>query len=252
MTLKIQNLQDSHLSEFQFTRDSQRDILNQMIAQLHNVQEVQGRMFENLYMLSYGQTDTRENPLQGLENRGGPEPDTQQRVTSKSGVLTRQDQGSAYIGLTVQQCEVTTSRQSCLCRCHWRRKWQSYQVLDKIVGTLFLGYSSAPNLTQGCDLPSCSRNQRSLSSVLYIFPSWFLQRAISIVLLYTHRDGPSMSLRTLRLRRLADPVFHFATVGEVTQIKALFDRGEASPFDIGTAPQVCLLSVGFTLIGTPL
>ena len=106
-----------------------------------------------------------------------------------------------------------------------------------------MGYSRTPNVAVKCDLVSCGRQQRKLVTLVYIFPQWLLKRALSIMFCYSRSGGVAASLRTLRPRSESDMVWVYIDNGDVGRLKALFDRGEASPFDVTGTNQVGPLQV---------
>ena len=68
------------------------------------------------------------------------------------------------------------------------------------------------------------------------------------MLLYTRRDGLVASLRTFRIRSNSDVVWLYVVRGDIANLKALFERGEASPSDIGATTQIGLLQVCLLLL----
>lgn len=50
--------------------------------------------------------------------------------------------------------------------------------LQRLVGTLFVGYTGSPLLTEQCSETSCLQRTTPSVSVTYYFPQWLLQRAI--------------------------------------------------------------------------
>ena len=154
------------------------------------------------------------------------------------------------IGMKVYQATKLQCPRSCFRQCHTYSQWSSPQRRFKeVIGALFIGYSRTSTLAPTCDRTSCSRHEKSLITVLYVFPSWILQRILFILLCFTRRDGPIMSLRTVRIRDRSDGIFFWAEEGNLTKIQTLFKNGEASPFDVTATNQLSLLTVRIYLSG---
>ena len=176
-------------------------------------------------------------------DQNNPQTSIQQGNSFNTESLLPKNQNSAIMGLKIQQFASSICRQSCSCQCHTRRQWRSYQFLDQLLGTLFIGYSNTPRTTLSCDLMSCNRHQRNITTLFYVFPHWLLWHIWSVVLIHTRRDGLAASLRTFRNRRPSDRVFFCATTGDIVKLRALFNKGEASPSDIDGGSQLDLLTV---------
>jgi hypothetical protein len=135
-------------------------------------------------------------------------------------------------------------RPGCNCVCHKRQYFKSPQILNRLVGSLFIGYSGLPIATPQCTEYSCQRRSAPSTQISYCFPSWFLKRQLSLSILYTPLDGPIVSLRIPRLVSPTSKIFDYALLGNVAGMKFLFKEGLASPndvrFDCGvSALQVC-------------
>ena len=239
MSLSIRNLQDSHFTELEFARSSRQD-LERFLAILQNIQEHQSRTYEVVRDIRYSLT---RSTVRGLTERGGQPPSIQHRQLANTNASSPLNQSPAIAYIKVQQVVRPTCRQICSCQCHTPGQWRSYRLLDQALGSLFIGYSRTPTITLKCDLKSCNRHQRGLVTALYVFPQWFLQRALSVVLVSTKRNGLTASLRTIRCRSSSDMVFHYVATGDITRLQTLFDKGEASPSDVIISTQLSVLQV---------
>ena len=248
LSLRIQRFQESHLSESQYTRDAQTEAIERLFAQIHSLEESQGRTYRALNALRSGSATTRQLTHQSLETRNVVSSSIQRDVLLSGKNSVPQKQVSAMIGLKVQQRAIAECRQNCLCQCHRRNQWRSHTIFNQIFGNLFIRYSRAPSIVLKCDLASYGRHQQSLTTAIYVFPQWLLQQVLSITLSYSRRDGIVASLRTFRPRRNSDMLLVYVSTGEVDRVKALFDRGEASPFDIGESTHLGLLQVRAMLL----
>jgi len=139
---------------------------------------------------------------------------------------------------------------SCKCSCHTRQRLSSPRLLESFLGTLFVGYSGSPLLTQKCDRASCHGRRDWSTSFTYRFPRWFVvARMIQLKAKATAMYGPELSLRFNRMVDGKAMVFHCATTGDVDRMKQLFQQGRASPSDVrydsGWTPfHVCFPKVG--------
>lgn len=70
----------------------------------------------------------------------------------------------------------------CLCVCHSpsrsRFSCRLPRALDRVLGSLFLGYAGVPTSAASCNLESCSKTRYLRLTVTYCFPTWFLNRAL--------------------------------------------------------------------------
>ena len=168
----------------------------------------------------------------------------------------RSDFGSNQIGhwssITIRADleNIAECSTSCNCSCHIRRRLKSPRLLDGFLGTLFIGYSGSPLLSQRCDQVSCRGRRNSSTSFIYQFPRWFLiSRMIQLKAKVTKLYGPELSLRFNRVIDGCALVFYYATTGDLCKMKKLFQQGCASPndvrFDSGWTPFHVSIVAGF-------
>ena len=136
------------------------------------------------------------------------------------------------VGIRTAQFPRTACTPWCSCACHRKGCLNTPQILQRVLGTLFIGYSGFPMLTEPCDQHGCHLRASPTSSITYFFPPWFLARAVSLVLSYTPLAGPVATLKTQRAVSGDADVFNFAKLGEVEKLKNLFESGLASPHDV--------------------
>jgi hypothetical protein len=77
----------------------------------------------------------------------------------------------------------------------------------------------------------------------YYFPPWFLARVFMFMAAYSDGGGPEMLIKIPRLCSSNADIFLFAKTGNVGGIKALFQRGLASPMDLEYRTGVSALHV---------
>ncbi|KAI4280572.1 MAG: hypothetical protein L6R35_005863 [Caloplaca aegaea] len=137
------------------------------------------------------------------------------------------------IGVRAELRNLSECSRSCVCTCHIRRRFNTARLLDGFLGTLFIGYSGSPILSQKCDQVSCRGRKDSSTSVVYQFPRWFvISRIIELKAKVTAMYGPEVSLRFNRVVDGKALVFHYATTGDTDKMRQLFEQGRASPSDV--------------------
>ena len=243
LNLLTQGVQNSLDSASESARNSQQDILTQLLAHLRVLQEAQNRTNTTLGDLDNGVSGLRGLASQSLTGQLHSQSATQYRGLANITAAPSPSHSLQTIGIKVQQATIFPCPQSCFCQCHTHGQWESHRLLKDVIGVVFLGYSRTPTTAPSCNRTSCRRNQQSLITVIYVFPSWFLQRVLLIVLRLTQRDGPFVSLRAVRRRNGADFVFFCAAEGDLEKLRALFRDNEASPFDVSGDEDNSLLSV---------
>ena len=239
--LKQQRLEDRINERLDRDRLAQDEICAQVLAQFENTQrhrrktkhhltDVQGKpevLVDNnqksLQSDEHGSSITRvQNPL-AVPILGSPGPDFGSKYPGHwSSIEVRADLSD------MSQCS-----KSCKCSCHIRRRFSTPRLLDGFLGTLFVGYSGSPLLSQKCDDVSCHGRVNTTTSFVYSFPRWFVtSRVIQLKAKVTAMYGPEISLRFNRIVNGKALVFHYATIGDVSKMKQLFEQGRASPSDV--------------------
>ena len=122
----------------------------------------------------------------------------------------------------------------CRCDCHKTHTFRSPTIVDHIIGDLFVGYSGYPNrkTSQQCTEENCFSRFTFRVYVRYIFPSWFLAKAIVLGLMTQSLSEVSISLKVQRIIPTGSELFRLAMLNDRDGIKALFSKGLASPNDL--------------------
>ena len=130
--------------------------------------------------------------------------------------------------LTCWQCS-----RVCSCKCHEHRSnSRSPVLLDRFIGTLFLGYLGLPRLAEACDNARCSQRSNPSVLIVYFFPAWLLARAMIILMNFSLASRPELLIRVPRVLDANASIFQYSHAGDVNGIKRLFERGLSSPFDV--------------------
>ena len=87
--------------------------------------------------------------------------------------------GQWLFGLAATTPSPTFSRQNSTCQCYYKTKhtWKSPDRMKNLLGMLFLGYSASPSVNLACDKCRYRRKEATLV-VRYVFPAWFIARAL--------------------------------------------------------------------------
>lgn len=120
----------------------------------------------------------------------------------------------------------------CRCRCHKQTRVQTPQMLQSVLGTLFVGYASLPVVTPPCDNERCKGSSEGFLQINYFFPGWFIARIISVTLRFQGNTGPEMSFRILNVRSKNASIFHYASAGDAKAVDMLLTTKKASVLDV--------------------
>ena len=219
-------------------------------------QETLDQLFLQLSRLQEGHQHTHR-ALQELENTvitHRVSTQTADRYTAKNEKQLEASSDDRRMGYGSQQVPVDTlsvkvrqlrglSCSICSCNCHSRQQATTPPLFDRVIGSLFVGYTNVPVLAPRCNNSACNRNSNTLVTATYIFPRWFWHRILSIMIFYTQRGGLEFNLRIYQVYTGYGAIFQYAASGDVAGMKALFRSGEVSPFAIDIVSQACPLYV---------
>ena len=126
----------------------------------------------------------------------------------------------------------------CECTCHKQSRIRSPSWIRPIIGSLFVGYSARPSIPQNCNSGSC-RNRMARISYTYVFPLWFVKRAINASITKTNNPGSELRIRVMRVRAPGTEIFTLIASARfendiVDVAKAIFSDGRASVADVTT------------------
>jgi hypothetical protein len=135
--------------------------------------------------------------------------------------------------LQLSQSRRKTCPAPCFCSCHRPGSVRTPAIFKNVIGQLLVGYNAATIYPRSCNVSSCkNRREKSTFRIRYIFPYWLASRILIALISYSSRDGPELAELALpRVRSYDDAVFIAAQNGDVTELRRLFSRGLASPFD---------------------
>ncbi len=236
-----QRLEDKLIEERDQDRRAQDQFCAQVLAQLENFQlhrretqhyltDIQGKpgplvdsTFKTLQTNEHGDSVAQVQELSAIPVHSSLGSDS---VSNQVGQWSS-------IGVRADLRNMSQCSRSCKCSCHIRRRINTPRLLDGFLGTLFIGYSGLPLPSQKCDQVSCRGRKDSSTSFVYKFPRWFvMSRMVQLKAKVTAMYGPEVSLRFNRVVDGKALVFHYATTGDVSKMKQLFEQGRASPSDV--------------------
>ena len=132
----------------------------------------------------------------------------------------------------------------CDCNCHTHTRTQTPQMLQPLLGALFVGYTGLPALTPSCSNVQCRRSSEGFLQIDYYFPPWFLARIVSMVMRFKDSKIPDISMRVLNVRSAYEAVFSSAFEGDAKMVRYLLTMGQASVLDVTQDSGHSLLHVG--------
>ena len=129
----------------------------------------------------------------------------------------------------------------CRCVCHDTRVFKSPSKLKDALGILFVGYSGYPLRTlQRCTELSCVSQSVFRVYVHYVFPAWFLFKALMIAFNDFACGTINAALIVRRIVPRSSEIFRLVQLGDVDGVKELFRSGLASPNDSGSSGDTIL------------
>ena len=131
---------------------------------------------------------------------------------------------------------IISPESQCSCICHKNHHYRSPSLLNKLIGSLFVGYTGLPILTTKCDSSTCVNQTRSPRSIRasYTFPTWFVTKTLDLAIESSITSGPSFGL-SLRNRVNLDSgmnIISGACNGDIPMIIKLLEQHKASLTDI--------------------
>lgn len=118
--------------------------------------------------------------------------------------------------------------EGCHCSCHQPKYLQSPNMVQKIIGNLFIGYTGPTLVFGSCNDSRCRQESSASARLTYIFPYWFWQRAICVAFSFNNGAGPELVIRVPYVRPISADWFRCARCGDVEGLKNLLKSGKAS------------------------
>ena len=123
---------------------------------------------------------------------------------------------------------------TCSCNCHrcGRSSKRTPKLLDRFLGILFIQYFGLPYTNERCDDSGCSQCSVSNIRLVYLFPAWFLMRALVVLLRFSPANGPEAIIRMPRIVSNSSRIFLMAITGDVIGMRGILNHGLGSPMDV--------------------
>jgi ankyrin repeat protein len=120
----------------------------------------------------------------------------------------------------------------CSCKCHKVSQFRTPAIINRLLGCLFVGYTSLPFLSPACTERRCLRQTSPSIHINFYFPSWFLMRVLSVMVTYSSSTGPEVLLRIPPVCPPNADIIFYSCTGNVRGLKSLFEKRLASPYDV--------------------
>jgi ankyrin repeat protein len=137
---------------------------------------------------------------------------------------------------------------NCPCRCHFprsRHSWTLPRVLDAVIGSLFIGYTSNPVASPKCNLKGCSKARSIRLRLVYSFPLWFLNYTVHMLVEASTARPFTLGLVSYRRTgyRVSDQNILFqARSGNLTGVRRILQTNRAALLDVGRDGRTILLA----------
>jgi hypothetical protein len=116
----------------------------------------------------------------------------------------------------------------CECTCHQRRRYRSPSFAQKVLGELFIGFSTLPLLSSRCSDDRCTQRSPFSATLTYYLPTFFLKKMVSLVLITTSQGDPAACIKVRPLS--SDFSIYRAVEGNDLQaVRKMVDNRSAHP-----------------------
>ncbi|UPL04194.1 hypothetical protein LCI18_015128 [Fusarium solani-melongenae] len=137
---------------------------------------------------------------------------------------------------------------NCPCRCHFprsRHSWRLPRVLDAVIGSLFIGYTSNPVVSSKCNLKECSKARSIRLRLSYTLPLWFLNHTVRMLVEASTARPFALSLVSYRRRKykMSDKSILFqAHSGNLIGVQKILHTNRAALLDVGIDGHTVLMA----------
>jgi ankyrin repeat protein len=121
---------------------------------------------------------------------------------------------------------------ACACHCHVRKtaplSLSLPPFLRDVCGTLYMGYTGYPTSPPQCNYPQCLQRDQIRLELKYLFPGWFVQTALNIVLSRSLSSGFKFSLNMRhRVQSAPGDIFSCARTGNANLLRQRLQENPA-------------------------
>ena len=208
------------LRQLQFGLDDITAINRTLSTSLKQIESGLNKRFDDLNMASEC-TQSEAAP---------PYPGSKVEVESQCSEGEQQDSEESIV-----RVQSISRSSSCTCNCHSSVATRSPSWLGSSLGTMLVRYNrSGYQSCESCRRRSCARDSSGGLKTQYYFPSWMLNRMLSMQYKWDPKSGYHFSLRAPRSVPPGSSIFTLAQHGNIQGIQRLFDQRLASPFDVSS------------------
>jgi len=149
------------------------------------------------------------------------------------GQTSRQEQETkvAHVSAPTFRFEKSSCKLSCACSCHTRKRHSKPYLMSAVLGSIFRGYYVSLWSTHRCDSLYCG-NRSVRYTYEYMFPKWFTERSLLIVMTQSITRGPEFCLRVMRFVPATSQIYKAASSGKLEWVRLLLSQGKASVLDV--------------------
>ena len=186
---------------------------------------------------------TRESALHSalvtklLQHQAEAQNDSRKRRTVTQSRVPQGSQNMASISeLSIRTYLPSQSQRHCnpycKCHCHTFRSLRSPSFLKAVFGCLFIGYYGNPTARASiCSTASCQARVRLRACVQYLFPPWFLSKALELIILIPRIGEPRASLTLRGSQALTSGIWPLIWRDDGKGVQDYLDCGFARPND---------------------
>ena len=128
---------------------------------------------------------------------------------------------------------ITICSKSCACKCHLRRRIGAPGIFSKVTGRGYIETAGPSLFGTNCDLKLCRARVAPRVSIQYCLPQWLITRMVLMWFTSSPPYAPEFVLRLPQVRdSRSNKAFKAVMVGNLDLLKAAFDDGDCTPYDV--------------------
>jgi hypothetical protein len=233
-------LENARSVQHQADRSNEVDValqrVTQQLAELSVMPESQRQLISLLENLNVGivaseerssRTTTTTTAMTGISTDSAAATSTGSAVIRQSSTTVTEESVSR-LKLEFSRFQKRGCAAECECVCHQRRRYRSPSFAQKVLGELFIGFSSLPLLSKSCTDDRCTQKSTFSATFTYYLPTLLLSKMISLVFITTSQGDPAACLKVRPLS--SDFSLYRAVEGNNLQtIQTMIDNRSAHP-----------------------
>ena len=120
----------------------------------------------------------------------------------------------------------------CRCVCHSKYHYKSPGLVQKLLGSLFIGYTGLPILAARCNLDTCVNQISRSIRATYSFPTWFVSKSLDVIVQSSSTLYFGLNVRNRILLGSGMNILSLCSRGDTRGVMKLLEKHEASLNDI--------------------